>query len=212
MWHLGISILTNHLLIFTRYPKPGKTKTRLIPAVGPEGAATIQRELTEHTIQTVRSLQARLPELVSTVFYTGTTQQQMAAWLGSDLQYRPQGEGNLGQRMQASFQAAFAMGAKRVVIIGIDCPELAVTDLEQAFIALSKQAIVFGPATDGGYYLLGQQHLVPELFVNVEWGTDQVLAQSLAIATQLNLTVQQLRPLTDIDRPADLPLWEQLRG
>ncbi|MEM8604404.1 MAG: TIGR04282 family arsenosugar biosynthesis glycosyltransferase [Cyanobacteria bacterium P01_H01_bin.121] len=204
--------MTNHLLIFTRYPKPGKTKTRLIPAVGPEGAATIQRELTEHTIQTVRSLQARLPELVSTVFYTGTTQQQMAAWLGSDLQYRPQGEGNLGQRMQASFQAAFAMGAKRVVIIGIDCPELAVTDLEQAFIALSKQAIVFGPATDGGYYLLGQQHLVPELFVNVEWGTDQVLAQSLAIATQLNLTVQQLRPLTDIDRPADLPLWEQLRG
>lgn len=204
--------MTNHLLIFTRYPEPGRTKTRLIPAVGPEGAAAIQRELTERTIQTVRTLQTRMPDLTSTIFYTGATSQQMTTWLGADLQYRPQGDGDLGQRMQNSFQAAFANGAQRVVIIGIDCPELNVTDLEQAFVALAEQPIVFGPATDGGYYLLGQQRLVSELFINVSWGTDQVLAQSLAIASKLRLTVAQLRSLTDIDRPVDLTLWEQLRG
>jgi glycosyltransferase A (GT-A) superfamily protein (DUF2064 family) len=69
---------------------------------------------------------------------------------------------------------------------------------------------VIGPATDGGYYLIGLSRLEPALFDAITWGTDQVLAQTLAAAQAQGLTVELLTPLTDVDRPADLPQWERI--
>jgi rSAM/selenodomain-associated transferase 2 len=82
--------------------------------------------------------------------------------------------------------------------------------LADAFEKLSSNSVVLGPATDGGYYLIGLARYIPELFLGVTWGTDRVLSESLKILGGLNLTPALLPPLDDIDRPEDLPVWERI--
>ena len=192
-----------HLIIFTRYPEAGKTKTRLIPALGEEGAANLQRQMTEQTIAKVQPL-VSLISLSVEIRFVGGNIQLMENWLGSDLKYRKQGEGNLGERMLAALKEAFNHGNKYVVIIGIDCPNLTSDLITQAFQKLTKNDLVIGPATDGGYYLIGLSKFIPELFQGINWGTAQVLEKTVEIADFLNLVIGYLPILSDIDRPEDL--------
>ncbi|MBD2460151.1 TIGR04283 family arsenosugar biosynthesis glycosyltransferase [Oscillatoria sp. FACHB-1407] len=222
-----------HLLVFTRYPEPGKTKTRLIPALGAEAAADLQRQMTEHAIAQIRILQTTHPTLTVTVWFAGGDADREADyrsllqdWLGSDLDYRPQSKGDLGARLSWASQTAFAAGATEIVIIGTDCPGVDAERLAQAFAALCISDGVLGPATDGGYYLIGLRvadappdqsredrfsRLIPALFSDVAWGTSDVFRQTVAIAQALNLTLAYLQPLTDIDRPEDVAVWEAIR-
>jgi len=202
-----------HLIVFTRYPEVGKTKTRLIPALGAEGAAALQRQMTEFTLKQVESLVQRQqdslnPPLSVEIRFAGGDRTLMQDWLGSRWSYQPQALGDLGERMRQAFQSAFEAGSKRVVTIGIDCPELDAATLAQAFQALQKHDLVLGPATDGGYYLIGLRSLVPELFSGIDWGTDQVFRQTMTIAEAKKLAIATLTPLTDVDRPEDLAIWE----
>jgi hypothetical protein len=199
---------SDHLIIFTRYPTPGKTKTRLIPALGAAGAAELQRQLTEYTVAQARSL---TPQLSLEVRFAGGDTKQMAAWLGRDLTYHLQAEGDLGTRMAQAFQQAFSRGAERVVTIGIDCPQIGSERLRTAFAKLQAHDLVLGPATDGGYYLIGLRRFVPDLFMGVDWGTGVVYRQTTAIAERRELAIAPLDPLTDIDRPGDLWVWEQVQ-
>lgn len=191
------------LIIFSRYPEPGKTKTRLIPALGAEGAATLHRQMTAHTLAEARELQ-RACALSVEVHFAGGNHQQMQTWLGAELIYRQQSEGDLGDRLAAAFATAFAAGMTRVIIIGTDCPDLHSAILLQAFQALTQHDLVLGPAQDGGYYLIGLQRLFPELFVGVSWGTASVRQQTVEIAKALDLAIAFLPLLSDIDRPEDL--------
>ncbi len=197
-----------HLIIFTRYPEPGKTKTRLIPALGTVGAANLQRQMTEHTLSQVKQLQASTAISLE-VRFAGGDSQLMQDWLGSDLIYQSQGEGDLGKRMMRSLLYAFQKNAEQVVIIGTDCPGVNAEILATAFKQLHAFDLVLGPAVDGGYYLIGMRQLFAELFTNIDWGTSQVFAQTLEIAQKLNLSVFYLPTLADVDRPEDLPIWEQ---
>lgn len=197
----------NSLIIFTRYPEPGKTKTRLIPALGADGAANLQRKMTEQTVTKVRQLSNRL-NLSIEIRFAGGNYQLMAGWLGSGLRYQEQGEGNLGKRMARAFQTAFDAGIKEVVTIGIDCPGLNGEIIEHAFAELEGYDLVLGPAVDGGYYLIGLSVFVAQLFEGVNWGTAEVLAKTVAIAESLNLSVAYLPPLSDIDRPEDLSILD----
>lgn len=199
-----------HLIIFTRYPEPGKTKTRLIATLGAEGAATLQRQMTENTISQVRKLLQQRP-LVGEIHFAGGNQSLMAQWLGSDLVYQPQGSGDLGERMARALSTAFSSGAESAVIIGTDCPGLSAAIIAKAFNYLHYDCdLVLGPALDGGYYLLGLGRFVPELFTGISWSTAEVLSQTANIAKQLNLSVAYLPQLADVDRPEDLPVWEQM--
>ncbi|PMB45906.1 hypothetical protein CEN39_26510 [Fischerella thermalis CCMEE 5201] len=202
-------IAKQHLIIFTRYPEPGLTKTRLIPALGAEGAANLQRQMTEYTLSKVRELQKAIAISVE-VRFSGGDLELMQNWLGSDLIYQSQGEGDLGKRMTRSLLDAFDAGARQAVIIGTDCPGVNAQILTQAFAELQQCDIVLGPAVDGGYYLIGLQRLFLELFVDIDWGTCQVLQQTVAICHQLNLSVAYLPSLADVDRPEDLSIWEQI--
>jgi rSAM/selenodomain-associated transferase 1 len=196
-----------HLIVFTRYPEPGTTKTRLIPVLGKEGAASLQRQMTEHTLFQVKNL----PTINSTsveIRFAGGNLELMQAWLGDGLSYQPQGEGDLGQRMQRSLLSALQNGAQQVVFIGIDCPGINAEILTTAFNNLTHHDLVVGPAVDGGYYLIGLKQYVPELFANIDWGTATVLQRTINIAQQLNLSLMQLSLLADIDRPEDLPMWQ----
>ena len=131
----------------------------------------------------------------------------MSDWLGKDLTYIPQVNGDLGDKMRASFQRAFDRNCRRVVTIGIDCPDISVDILNDAFDALKNKSLAIGVAADGGYYLIGLNNLFPQLFSNIDWGTDKVLQQTKAIAQQLDLDTEYLTTLSDVDRPEDLDIW-----
>jgi len=194
----------NCLIIFTRYPEPGKTKTRLIPVLGAEGAANLHRQLTETVITQVKELSNVLIE----VHFTGGNEQLMQAWLGENITYCQQTEGDLGKRMATAFQTAFNNGMEKVVIIGSDCPALNSQIIAEAFAAFSQHELVLGRATDGGYYLIGLKRLIPELFTGINWGTSEVLQQTVKIAKNLKLVVSYLTTLSDIDRPEDLEILD----
>ncbi|MDF0556621.1 TIGR04282 family arsenosugar biosynthesis glycosyltransferase [Kamptonema sp. UHCC 0994] len=194
------------LIIFTRYPEPGKTKTRLIPMLGIEGAAKLHRQLTEGTIWQAKQL--LIHEFCIEVYFTGGTKKLMLEWLGNEIIYENQVTGNLGEKMAAAFQISFNSGMEKVVLIGTDCPNLNADLMAKAFEELDGHDLVFGPALDGGYYLIGLRRFVPEIFRGINWGTAEVLGQSVAIAQNLNLAIAYLPPLADIDRPEDLAILD----
>ncbi len=202
------SSVAERLIVFTRYPEPGKTKTRLIPDLGPEGAARLHRDMTCHTLAHARRLVRRRASL--TVDFAGGHTALLREWLGPDLEYRPQGAGDLGERMARAFRKAFQEGMDRVVIIGTDCPGLTVDSLHKAFNALQGHDLALGPATDGGYYLIGLRRPTPDLFVGIPWGTGAVLEETLAAARGLDLSVANLPTLTDVYRPEDLSVWKRV--
>ena len=196
------------LIIFTRYPEPGKTKTRLIPSLGPDGAAGLQRRMTEHTLTRVREFQGYRPVSVE-VRYEGGNQHLIEQWLGVDIPSRPQGNGDLGQRMARAFHEAFQAGMGRVVLVGTDIPHITPRILHGAFESLRSTDVVLGPARDGGYYLIGMRRASPQLFVDLPWGTEKVMKRTKRISHDLGLSVVLLDTLEDVDRPEDLHLWEK---
>ena len=191
------------LIVFTRYPEPGTTKTRLAKFLGNNEAAAVQKKLTEHTMLQVRKLMQLCPVSVC-VYFNGGSRRKIEQWLGPDFRYREQGRGDLGKRMAHAFAEAFLQQYKRTVIIGTDCPHLNVAHMEQAFAALRRKDLVLGPATDGGYYLIGLSRNEKSLFENISWGTDSVLAETLNIAAEKGLAAELLEALSDVDRPEDL--------
>jgi uncharacterized protein len=195
--------LKETLIIFSRYPEPGKTKTRMIPVLGAEGAANLQRRLSENTLTKARTL-SKLREIEIAVYFTGGSKILMETWLGKELNYYPQAEGDLGEKMRSAFADSFSQKSQRVVIIGIDCPSLDCYILETAFEALKNNDLVLGEAADGGYYLIGLSKLFPQLFMDINWGTSEVFSVTNRIAQQLNLAIAYLPILRDLDRPEDL--------
>ena len=144
----------HHLIVFTRFPEPGTTKTRLIPRLGPEGAARLQREMTEHLLGQVGAVRTARP-LRTEIRHEGGTGSQIETWLGPGLRHSPQGGGDLGTRMAQAVERARQDGAGAVVIVGSDIPGITTGIIEKAFFALAVNPLVLGPAEDGGYYLIG---------------------------------------------------------
>jgi hypothetical protein len=202
--------MTETLIIFSRYPEAGKTKTRMIPALGAVGAAELQRQMTQHTIKIAKQLQL-FRKISIEVYFAGGSRELMSKWLGKDLNYYPQPEGDLGFKMQSAFDRAFNLGQNRVVTIGIDCPDIDLDILQQAFDSLKNRDLVLGPAIDGGYYLIGMKTLIPELFADINWGTPEVFTKTQQIADNLQLKTTYLTTLRDVDRPEDLFIWQKHR-
>ncbi len=201
--------LPERLIIFTRYPEPGTTKTRLIPVLGPEGSAALQRRLTARVAETARRLM-RARNLAVEIRHEGGSAALLRQWLGEGCDYRPQDKGHLGQRMARCLAEAFAGGAERVVLIGADIPGITAVHLKRAFEILQEHDLVFGPAQDGGYYLIGARaaHFAKEpsyLGPGIAWSSPQVLARTLEKVRALGLSFSLLETLTDIDGPEDLP-------
>jgi uncharacterized protein len=192
------------LIAFAKEPVPGRVKTRLARSVGTGEAARIYRRIGRHVIDAVRDGDYR------TVVYFDPPGAEVAmkAWLGSDrLQFLPQGPGDLGARIEAAFRWGFER-AEGVCVIGTDAPRLDRTLVESAFSRLARSEgpdAVFGPAEDGGYYLLALRRPVPSLFRDMPWSTDRVLDRSLAVAREEGLRVELLERLSDVDREEDVP-------
>lgn len=190
------------MIIFTRYPEAGIVKTRLIPALGPEGAQLLHREMTEYTIRQARRVDCDLE-----VRYSGGSRELMAEWLGEGLSYRKQEGDTLGERMQDAAAKAFSAGSNKVAMIGTDCPGLTAEQIKKAFGLLDQADLVLGPAFDGGYYLIGMRRPHDILFRDIPWGSEFVLKVTLETAEKLKLKTALLEKLTDIDCPEDLLKW-----
>ncbi|HEX4131429.1 MAG TPA: TIGR04282 family arsenosugar biosynthesis glycosyltransferase [Pirellulales bacterium] len=191
------------LLIFTRYPEPGQVKTRLIPFLGEEGAASLHRQMIEHTLRWARAWQ-RHSEACAEVHFASGSLAKMQSMFGHDLSYVRQADGDLGQRLIA----ATCGDLRATVIVGTDCPALSEDHVIQAFDALTTHDVVIGPATDGGYYLIGIRRCAPVFFQGIDWGTATVCAATRRIAAEQRLSLTLLELLSDVDEPKDLPLWE----
>lgn len=187
------------LVLFTRYPEPGKAKTRLIPAVGEAGAANVHRQLAERTVAAMRASALEIE-----IRYTGAEATRFADWLGADLSLIAQGDGDLGDRLRA------AIGAPPVIFVGADCPDLTADLLREAADALTKHDVVIGPAEDGGYWLIGISARHDWLFTDMSWGTEAVLPETLRRLAEHDIEPKLLPILADCDRPEDLARWPWL--
>ncbi|MCS6930218.1 MAG: TIGR04282 family arsenosugar biosynthesis glycosyltransferase [Saprospiraceae bacterium] len=193
------------LLIFVKEPIPGRVKTRLARTVGDEEAARIYRFLLEKTHQAAIKTSADRRWL----FYADERIDKEDDQFPGSFEKYVQCPGDLGQRMADAFQRAFSAGSERVVIIGSDCPELTSEVLDEAFLALRKCDAVIGPTFDGGYYMLGTNRFIPELFQGIAWSTPEVLDQTLAIFNKLHLKFGVFSTLYDIDTEED---WRAYLG
>jgi rSAM/selenodomain-associated transferase 1 len=189
--------------VFASSPIAGQVKTRLIPTLGADGAAALHRQLVVRTLHRACAARGARVQL-----WIAGPPERFAQSLGERFQvglHEQQGD-DLGQRMAHAFAVALAgAGARgRCVLIGSDCPAQTTHDLEQAARALDTHDVVVQPAHDGGYVLIGLRRAWRELFEAIDWGSARVLDQTLQRADRLGLTVRRLRPVPDLDTPADL--------
>ncbi|MCG8017905.1 MAG: TIGR04282 family arsenosugar biosynthesis glycosyltransferase [Candidatus Thiodiazotropha sp. 'RUGA'] len=195
------------VLIFTKLPEAGKVKTRLIPALGAEGAANLYRRLLDRqlawlTTETDYSIQLWLTPSMD---HPTTRQWQGKPALSLFLQ---QGE-DLGERMMHAARSAL-QSYQQVVLVGVDCPALTSAHLQQAFVWLESYDGVIGPAQDGGYVLLGLKSTPLSLFRGHRWGEAEVAETTREAMRQLGWNWRELPLLQDLDRPEDLGLLEAL--
>ncbi len=191
------------LIIFTRYPEAGKTKTRLIPVLGGKKAAELQQKMTEKTVEIAYKLSQEI-SLKILIYFTGGNKKLMENWLGKNLIYHEQVNGDLGTKMLSAFEENLIEQKDSTIIIGVDCPALNEKILQEAFTALETKDLVIGKAEDGGYYLIGLKKAESLLFLNINWGTCQVFQETIEKAKILDLSIYNLPILRDIDRPEDL--------
>jgi rSAM/selenodomain-associated transferase 1 len=191
------------LIIFAKEPVPGNVKTRLIPALSPDKAAQLYLHMLTDTMKKVESLQ----EVDRFLFYDGGMEtEEYFRRLFPALHLCQQERCDLGVRMEAAFTKVFAKGYRTAAIIGTDSPDLPLSFIFDAFNILEKEEadIVFGPAEDGGYYLLGMRRLHGELFHGIRWSTGQVLRESLKKAELAGLVAAALPVWCDVDTIEDL--------
>lgn len=202
---------TDGLAILARAPDPGRTKTRLARDLGNDAAARLARAFLLDVTRQVRG------PWRSVLFVDPSAAVDRVRRLTGALQACPQGAGSVGARMRAAARTLLTDGAERVVVVGADVPLLDATHVAAAFDALHGSDIVYGPAADGGYYLVGLTARTPgaawsALFSDaIPWGTDRALLASEAICATHGWSVRRLAPLHDVDTAADLaPLRREL--
>lgn len=182
------------LSIFARWPRPGEVKTRLIPQFGAEGAARVYTRLLAHTLAVARESGVPFELRV-----TGGDPELFRAAFGNDLNVVEQGDGDLTARLSAVPPPA--------MVIGSDCPGLTPAILRAAADTLRTDPMVIGPASDGGYYLLGYNEDAAFAFVDMPWSTDAVFGETVRRFARHGIRPAVLPELADVDTPEDLEHW-----
>ena len=201
----------NHLGLFAKFWEPGRVKTRLAATLGDESACELYQIFLFHLLKTVVSV----TEQTTVVFSPAIQQADFRAAISADWLLEPQSEGDLGDRMRNFFSnrlpsndsdsgSSTVQQATKVIAIGADCPQLPASEIQAAFDLLDHNDVVIGPSTDGGYYLLGMQGSLVEVFDGIDWSTSAVLPQTIERLKQQNKTHALLVERTDVDDQHDL--------
>lgn len=200
------------LIVFAKAPVPGQAKTRLIPALGAEGAAALHAALVERALGTALSA-ADAQGWWMTLCCAPDANHPFFADCAEDFEIdltEQVSDPDLGQRMQAALNAAL-VDEERAVLIGSDCPALTKKHLLAAADALLTHDVVLIPAEDGGYVLIGARRTHADMFANIRWGEGTVFASQLAALNACGLTCATLDALWDVDLPDDLPRLATLK-
>lgn len=200
--------IKSQLLIFTRYPEAGTTKTRLIGELGADKASELHKKLTERLVNEAKQLEKNL-KIPAVIHYCGGSREKIISWLGPVIPVK-QSEGDLGARMAAAFTHAFSGGAVVAILVGTDIPDISARLLSQAFSSLQHGEMVIGPSCDGGYYLIGLRveqapELLPLLFSEMRWSSSDLFSITMDRVAEAGIEATILPMLRDIDLPEDLP-------
>ena len=186
------------LIIFVRNPVLGKVKTRLAATVGQEKALEIYTTLLTHT----RKISINLC-CDKFIFYEDFVNEN-DLWPNDVYQKYVQQGSDLGDRMKRAFKQLYDDGYEKGIIIGSDCYELLANAIENAFHLLSENDIVIGPATDGGYYLLGMKKFIPQIFDDKKWSSETVYLDTINELEKLDCKFCSLELLSDVDVESDI--------
>ena len=189
------------IVIFAKEPQPGFSKTRLIPALGAQGAATLAKLLLERMLQVAIASEVGVVELCVTPWSSEEVWRKVGVPVS--VQLTDQGDGDLGVRMALAAQRVIDAG-ESVLLVGTDCPQLDAGQLQIAALALQDADATLIPALDGGYVLLGLNQYDASVFSGIAWSTSNVATATHERIQALHWRVQTLAPLHDIDEPADL--------
>lgn len=187
------------IIIFTKNPQKGNVKTRIAATLGDDKALQIYKKLIVHTHSIVVDL-----KIDTYIFYSDAIIKN-DIWSEKVFFKMLQNGATLGEKMADAFSVVFAKKYDSVCIIGSDCYELNPAIIENAFVKLQSVDCVIGPAFDGGYYLLGTNAYNGQLFQNIQWSTDTVFENTLAICTTLNITTDLTVKLNDVDTENEVP-------
>ncbi|CUX31206.1 TIGR04283 family arsenosugar biosynthesis glycosyltransferase [Clostridium sp. C105KSO13] len=188
------------ILIFTRIPVPGHTKTRMMPYLSEKECAQLHicflKDIERECQKTGRDLY---------VFFTPEGKQNILFPIfGRTVKYREQKGGCLGERMKNALEAVFREGYRACILIGTDIPELRASYLENAFEKLRTRDVVLGATSDGGYYLIGMKQLYTAAFENQTYGHETVFENTVEALKDKNISIDYVPQLSDLDRPGDL--------
>ena len=189
--------MQNALIIFIRNPELGKVKTRLSATIGPVSALTVYMELLQHTFKISSENNAD-----KFVYYSDSVTEN-DLWNAPGFAKKIQASGTLGVKMNSAFTDLFALGYKKIMIIGSDCFELTAEIIGEAFKRLDDHDVVIGPANDGGYYLLGLKKMLGYIFRNKSWSTDCLYEETIADLRRNDNSFYSLIKLTDVDTEED---------
>jgi len=185
------------LIVFAKNPVLGKVKSRLAESIGFYNSFLVYKELLYKTHEVIKDID--IPKLVC---YSDFVDQN-DLWENNIYRKTQQKGNDIGIRMRNAFDEAFKHGYEKIVLIGSDIINLKPGFIIEAFGALNNSDVVFGPAKDGGYYLIGMNYLHEGLFRNISWGTNEVFIQSLKNCLNLDLNTKLVKELSDLDRLAD---------
>ena len=191
--------------LFAKCPEPLQVKTRLARETTPAWAARVAECFLRDAVSRLAGVEARRVLAFAPPAAAG----YFAEVVQGRFQLVPQGDGDLGRRMAAFFAAQFQAGAQRVVLVGTDSPTVPLAHIETAFQELKRVDLVLGPATDGGYYLIGCARLLGPLFEGIAWSSSRVLAQTVARLSDPACRLALLPPWYDVDTRDD---WHVLQG
>jgi rSAM/selenodomain-associated transferase 1 len=186
------------LIIIAKRPEKGKVKTRLNSHMPQDKVLRLYEYLLERTVQKLKTIRG----VDTHIAFAPEESIDYFSEFGVNL--IPLHKGNLGIRMSEAFEELFNRGYRKAVLVGADIPDLSSGIIINAFDVLSNNDLVFGPAKDGGYYLVGMSKFIKEIFENVPWSTDKTLIQSLDQAKRFRLTVGFTDTLSDIDNIEDV--------
>jgi rSAM/selenodomain-associated transferase 1 len=189
--------------LFAKWPIPGTVKTRLTS--DPVFGAAVARAFLLDTLSRLRAVDARRV----LAYAPPGTATDFAALVPDSFLLTSQPDGDLGRRLALFFETQLNEGAPAVVAVGTDSPTLPVSYVERAFQELERAEVVLGPATDGGYYLIGCAGGVPSVFTDIPWGSSRVLAETIARLGDAGGRLAVLPPWYDVDTPEG---WDMLCG
>ncbi len=198
---MAAGVRRTRIVIFAKAPVPGQVKTRLIPALGPDGAADLARKMLRRTYREAKAVPVSEVELCVDPEPSSDAWQR---WLprGAEIVHA-QGDGDLGERLGRAAERVIG-GGQPIVLIGTDCPALSTYRLKQACLELESHDAVIFPTFDGGYALLGLNRFDPSLFSGIAWSTETVASTTIARIRALGWSVHLGETLRDVDEPEDL--------